>query len=123
MAPSWPAAFPLEAASRMISGKLSADDPKETDAILIRLSLIPVLLVLAACENEVELSSIYCAEIERGATDEAIRESHFTALDSLFDELRFQPDDHLGSHCVKSFWGKDSKATINVCTGLTIVTS
>jgi len=30
VAPSWPAAFPLEAASRMISGKLSADDPKRT---------------------------------------------------------------------------------------------
>ena len=90
---------------------------------MTRLSLLPVLLLLAACENEVEMSSIYCAEINRGESGETLRQSHFAALDSLFDELGFDSDDHLGSHCVKSFWGKDSSATINVCTNLTIIVS
>ena len=90
---------------------------------MAKMSLLPVLLVLVACEKQVQMWSVYCAEINRGETDEALREAHFVALDSMFEELRFEHDDHLGSRCVKSFWGRDSKATINVCTDLTIITS
>lgn len=102
---------------------ISTGNPKEAVARMIQLPLFFTILLLASCENEGKMLSSFCAEIHRGESDEHLRQTQLVAFDSFFEELRFEHDGHLDDRCVKSFWGRDSSATLNVCTDLTIVMS
>ena len=86
-------------------------------------SLCVVVATLASCSSPVELKSHYCSEITRHDKSESAMRNDLDALDAVFAELEFQIDDHLDSDCVKTYWGRDSATSVNVCTTKTIVTT
>lgn len=89
----------------------------------LAVGLCCTLAILASCSSPAELESQYCAEVSRDSASGSARRKDLEALDDFFDDLAFQIDNHLDSNCVKTYWGRDTAISVNVCTTKTIITT